>query len=511
MAVVCRGPVSTRPAEKWTMPRDLRSQTGHRILPRVIATGFTAAFLGDERTLREFVVGDHVARRSRALGEVPVLSLFNDCYDPLSERQLRVGVDKDPELIRQFTPFCGRPISEIPDPYGCHGSYSDHFIEGLVERLKQLDIHPIVLDAYQAYQRGSYAPYVSTTLGSYRRIQELLSETCHDYTIRNLFHVQCPKCFRIDGTEIEQVEPGAVAYRCTRCGLDTRQDPGTLRGKLSWKLDCAARWNLYRIDTEVFSKDHLGEKGTLNVSRLVSLHFYGGHVPEIVSYGALRIGRDLCGRLLAMLPPAMFKELLTEHRTRDLHIGPEYLENFARLYEVRPGVSYVAFVREELPRRALEVGSSPDSQHSPSNPHTVAERALVERANRFSEFYYQRRHDLRLPDLGIIAGAPGTTLEAARDLLRYVLELRDGEEPRGGDLKVRIQSYLAGRPPAPALYPFVRRVFGQEDGPSLTTLLAILPREYLATVHLVLSGHARAEGTLGISNVDTERSEHRAA
>jgi len=51
-----------------TMPRDSLSQTGRRILPRVIATGFTAAFLGDERTLREFVAGDLVARRSRALG-----------------------------------------------------------------------------------------------------------------------------------------------------------------------------------------------------------------------------------------------------------------------------------------------------------------------------------------------------------------------------------------------------------------------------------------------------------
>jgi len=493
------------------MPRDSLSQTGRRILPRVIATGFTAAFLGDERTLREFVAGDLVARRSRTLGEVPVLTLINDSYDPLTERQLRVGVDKDPELIRQFTPFCGRPIAEIPDPYGCHGSYSDHFIEALVERLKRLDIHPVVLDTYQAYHRGSYAHYVSATLANYRRIQELLSESCHDYTIRNLFHVQCPKCLRIDGTEIEQVEPGAVAYRCARCGLDTRQDPGTLRGKLSWKLDCAARWNLYRIDTEVFSKDHLGEKGTLNVSRLVSLHFYGGHVPEIVSYGALRISRDLCGRLLAMLPPAMFKELLIEHLTRDLHIGPEYLENFARLYEVSPGVSYVAFVREELPRRALEVGRTLDSCSSHLNPRTVADRALVEHANRFSEFYYKRRHELRLPDLGAIAGAPGATVEAARDLLRHVLELRDGERPGAGELKVRIQSHLAGQPPAPGLYPFLRGVFGQQDGPSLTTLLAILPREYLATVHLVLSGPALALGTPGISNVDTERSEHRAA
>ena len=97
------------------------------ILPRVVATGFTTALLGDERTLREFVVGDLVAREMQARGENGVLYLFNDSLDPLNARQLRVGVNKDPELIRRFESFCGRPICEVPDPFGCHESYSEHF------------------------------------------------------------------------------------------------------------------------------------------------------------------------------------------------------------------------------------------------------------------------------------------------------------------------------------------------------------------------------------------------
>ena len=38
------------------------------------------------------------------------------------------------------------------------------------------------------------------------------------------------------------------------------------------------------------------------------------------------------------------------------------------------------------------------------------------------------------------------------------------------------------------MYPFLRHVFGQIDGPNVTTLLAILPRDYLETIHLVLCG-----------------------
>ena len=116
--------------------------------PHTVATGFTTALLGDERTLREFVVGDHIVQVLRAQGDPAVLYLINDSYDPLNERQLRIGVRKDPALIEKFRPFCGRPIAEIPDPFRCHASYSSHFACELTARLDALGIHPIVLDTY---------------------------------------------------------------------------------------------------------------------------------------------------------------------------------------------------------------------------------------------------------------------------------------------------------------------------------------------------------------------------
>ena len=158
-------------------------------LPHVVATGFTTALLGDERTLREFVIGDQAARTLRDQGVNAVLYLINDSYDPLNERQLRVGVEKDERRMAQFAAFCGRPIAEIPDPYDCHSSYSDHFLEGLLDRLYGLDIHPLVLDAHPAYQRGHYAPFVRMTLGRYREIQEAITASCHNYTPRQLYCV----------------------------------------------------------------------------------------------------------------------------------------------------------------------------------------------------------------------------------------------------------------------------------------------------------------------------------
>src|SRR5258705_6847499 len=125
-----------------------------------IATGFTAAFLGDERTLREFVIGDHALREARAQGRNAVLFFINDTYDALTERQLRVAVNKDPRLVARFREFCGRPIAEVPDVFECHASYAEHFACAWMDRLRSIDIHPVLLDTYTAYRRGDYQEYV---------------------------------------------------------------------------------------------------------------------------------------------------------------------------------------------------------------------------------------------------------------------------------------------------------------------------------------------------------------
>jgi len=168
------------------------------LVPYVVATGFTTALLGDERTLREFVVGEHMRERVTGRGRTAVLILINDSYDALTEAQLKIGVKKDPALLERFRPFCGRPIAEVPDPFECHESYSEHFAAAWRSRLDALGIHPIFIDTYQAYRRGHYAPFLRTTFENHREIQNALATRFGDFTIRSLFRPQCPRCFGVD-------------------------------------------------------------------------------------------------------------------------------------------------------------------------------------------------------------------------------------------------------------------------------------------------------------------------
>jgi hypothetical protein len=472
-----------------------RSEAVPTHLPHVVATGFTTALLGDERTLREFVIGDHVARMLRGQGVNAVLYLVNDSYDPLNERQLRVGVEKDERRMAQFAQFCGRPIAEIPDPYECHASYSDHFLDALLDRLYGLDIHPMVLDAHPAYQQGHYGSFVSMTLHRYREMQEGITASCHDYTPRQLYRAQCMRCRCIDATELVTVSSDRLSYRCARCDAEHEQRFEELSGKLSWKIDCAARWNLYHIETEVFAKAHWSERGTLEVARAVSERFFGGQVPEIVRYGDVRLSRELSGKLLGMIPPPMLRRLLTQHPTRDLELTPESIEHFAKTYEVRPGLSYADYVRRVLPGRALEVLSANSSNGGPPRRPQLSESELVTYGNHFSEHFYGKRHELRLPEADVFPDTPSETIELARELIERALSLRGAEPRSASEIKESLKAFLAARPDAPSVYPFLRRLFHQDHGPNITTLLTIFPRDYLRAVHGIVAAHARvAEG-----------------
>ncbi len=455
----------------------------------IIATGFTSAYLGDERSLREFVVGDHVRNKLIRQGENAVLYLVNDSYDPLNERQLRIGVNKNEKLISQFSEFCGRPIAEVPDPYDCHASYAEHFVDALLARLRSLDIHPVLLDTYRSYRSGYYAPFVAATFDNYSRIQHQVSEAFNAYTLQNLFNVQCPRCRCLDLTRIRTVVGQEVRFHCYRCSTDFRDLRDNIQGKLSWKLDCAARWNIYSIDFETFSKSHLSPLGSFEISRFLSEQFYGGRVPTPIKYGHLKIHREMSYKLLEILPPKIFKMLLTARMTRDVEISKDSVENFCRNAFVKPGLSYVQYVHKNLPLWALADPDALKGINGSRDASTVSvdEKELIDFGNRFSSFYYGKDYSLRLPDHATIASCDLQTVRVARKIVSYSVAVRteDKHDPdRGNEL---IQSFMRAHPEANNLvHQYLRKVVGVTEGPRVTSLLKLLPIPQLQAVEMFL-------------------------
>src|SRR3989338_9758726 len=113
-----------------------------------VSAGTTSSGLGDERNLREFLLADTIVKYLKEKGKNVFFYLFDDSFDPLTYPKLKIGVNKDRELIKKFEKYYGTPIKLIPDPYECHNNYSIHFQEEIVTRLHNLEIFPTLIDVW---------------------------------------------------------------------------------------------------------------------------------------------------------------------------------------------------------------------------------------------------------------------------------------------------------------------------------------------------------------------------
>jgi len=440
---------------------------GHPIV--TIATGATCAYLGDERSLREFLIADETARHLRAAGHAVFTLLIDDSLDPLNFRQLRVAVDKDPELIERYTPWCGKPIGLLPDPWGCHDSYAAHFEQKLLDRLHTLDCHPTLISTASLYRNGVYTPHVRDILERYDEVLDFLRGRFPDYTPNKLFWVLCPDCGFIDETRIEAVAPPHLEFSCGRCAKRRQIRIDEAEGKLNWKLDCALRWAIFNVDAEPFNKAYLEpQTGSFVVAQALSEQFFQGHEVLPLHYGTIKMDRSLSYKLLESLPPPALRALMVARPTTDLTLTHDVVVAVASRHEAQPGLSFLEVVRQMLPLWLL----------TPQSLSTV-QRDLLSRGSAFSDHFLNEPLCFHLPTRKTLHEADSGVVYSLSRLLSQVITLRQdtpGAEPSQDAIKAILLPLGSQKK---AAYYCLRLLTGQEHGLPIARLLTLLPLTYL--------------------------------
>src|SRR5579883_1252964 len=70
----------------------------------------------------------------------------------------------------------GKPVSEIRDPFDCHGSYGAHMSGLLIEGLEALRLSYIFQSGYEAYKKGLLLKEIDLILKNAKRIGEKIEE-----------------------------------------------------------------------------------------------------------------------------------------------------------------------------------------------------------------------------------------------------------------------------------------------------------------------------------------------
>ncbi len=290
------------------------------------------------------------------------LIAFSDDRDGL--RKVPLGF---PESLKEYI---GKPVSHIPDPFGCHESYGEHMSSLLLESLEKLGIDFKFYSGDRFYTKGELDREIGLALKEAERIKKVVKDWLGQ-DLRTVFFPICQSCGRIYTTRVTGWEPGKVFYVCDQefegkvsgkpfmvkgCGY---QGECSFRdGKLAWKVEFAARWSRLKVCFEAYGKD-LAD--SVRVNDWVSKNVFGWEPPLHARYelflqkGGKKISKSVgnaitpqdwlrCGSPQSL--NLLFFKRFTGTREIDLNSVPAYMDEVDWLEDVYFGREKIQNERE---------------------------------------------------------------------------------------------------------------------------------------------------------------------
>ena len=206
------------------------------------------------------------------------------------------GLRKIPEgLPDSLEEHIAKPVSLIPDPYGCHDSYGMHMSSILLDGLDKVGIKYEFRRAVDTYKQGLLKDQIHTILQNSVRIGEKISELVGQEKYQKYlpYFPVCANCNRLYTAEATEYisDEKKVKYAChdteissktiKGCGHVGEADITKDLGKLAWKVEFAARWTAFDIRFEAYGKDIMD---SVKVNDWVSDEILGFPHPHHVKY-----------------------------------------------------------------------------------------------------------------------------------------------------------------------------------------------------------------------------------
>jgi lysyl-tRNA synthetase, class I len=321
--------------------------------------------------LREFLMPHFVADELRRRG-VPVRHLHVwDDYDRF--RKVPHGVDPS------FAEHIGRPLVDVPDPWGCHDSWSTHFKEPVIETFAALGAAVETISQAERYRAGLYRDEVLRAVRHRAEIDAVLAKhrtkrvdasqpAADEHAAQEAealaesvanddeetsgsgvgyfpFKPYCADCGR-DTTTVTAYDDDTtdLAYTCSVCDYHGTTNLATQdEGKLVWKADWPMRWAFEHVDFEPAGMDHATPGSSFTVGHELVESIWDYPRPAWFGYGFVGFagmqkmsssagGAPTASDALRVLEPAILRWLYVRKQPRqtfDIDFGPEVV----RLYD----------------------------------------------------------------------------------------------------------------------------------------------------------------------------------
>jgi lysyl-tRNA synthetase class 1 len=211
-----------------------------------------------------------------------------DDFDRL--RKVPAGVPQS------FEQFIGKPISDIPDPFGEYESYALRYMLEFEKSISRAGICPRYIIQSTAYRRGDYRKHIKTAMEKRFVIFDILAQyqtlERHGKPVEQRrqeyypFKVYCESCNK-DITIITNYDPQSetIFYTCQNChNQGSFSLSEKCEGKLVWKVDWPMRWSYEGVDFEPGGEDHSSPGSSYTVGKQIVREIYSGVPPYFIGY-----------------------------------------------------------------------------------------------------------------------------------------------------------------------------------------------------------------------------------
>ena len=151
----------------------------------------------------------------------------------------------------------GKPLTNIPDPFGKYKSFGEHNNEMLKEFLKKFNFNFTFKSSTENYKKGVFNNSLIRVIEKYEDIMNIILPTLRDERKKTYcpFLPICPDTGKVLQIPLISMDAkkGTVIFKNNDKKLETNILDGNC--KLQWKVDWAMRWFTFDVDFEMYGKD----------------------------------------------------------------------------------------------------------------------------------------------------------------------------------------------------------------------------------------------------------------
>jgi len=246
--------------------------------PMIFETGYGPSGLPHIGTWNEVARTTFVRQAYEELtGNAPTrLIAFSDDMD---------GLRKVPDNLpnqQMLVEYLGRPLTQIPDPFGTHESFAHHNNAMLRSFLDRFGFEYEFVSATDCYTSGRFDDVLRRVLHAWDAIMDVMLPTLREDRRKTYSPVLpiSPSSGSVLQVPVEVIDAdaGLIAFE----DEEGRVQQSALGGqaKLQWKVDWAARWVALGVDYEMAGKDLIDSvTQSGKIARIL-----GGRPPEGFNY-----------------------------------------------------------------------------------------------------------------------------------------------------------------------------------------------------------------------------------